>query len=1077
MCKRKKRTKNIFVSMLIAFLVVGVFVTPLSTLLVHSQEDEKVVRVGYYLHNNFQEGGPDEVKSGYGYEYLQMLRNYTGWEYEYVYASSWDEQVAMLERGEVDLILHAFKTAERMETMLFSVEPMGREVNYLYTRGDHPELVAGDIESINGKKIGCMAGDFRYSIFSEWCVENGIECTILEFEDLTVMHEELLKGSIDAIIGSDFTSSSYTGDWVTIQRLGDEPIYIAVAQDREDLLDEVNYAQKEILAINPYYPDEVRKKYQSVTSTYLIELTEAQKEELKRRKTLTMGYCEDIRPISYTDSETGELQGVLKDYLEAMKEHYDIDFKTVAYKNDEALLEALQNGDVDIISPVGYSYGAADKLGISITNRITEEAMIALYKGTKGTEKKDILDNVGVLETSLIVEGYMKYYYPDSKIVYAKTVEEAIDLINSGKVDCFVARASVWTRYARKYSDVNTLQIFNFPNTNEISMAVNSKDVELIPILNKGINLLTEADINYAITAYTDSSEEITWWTLIKENRLTVSVILFAFCLFVALLFVIYRLRTEYHYAGKLKLAKEDAEHANMAKSTFLTSMSHDIRTPMNAIVGMTTLAVKHIDDKDYVHNCLSKVTMASNHLLTLINDVLDINKIESGNLSLNIKVFSLADSIMNLVNISRAQINEKNHQFEIRVHGIGNEHVFSDELRISQIFINLLSNAIKYTPAGGTITLDIKAEKIEGMSDRMKLYYIVEDNGVGMSEEFQEKMYEVFTMEGDRARQYGGSGVGLAICKNLIDLMKGTIECESEVGKGTKFTVTLELPIADKLADHRMLPSMRMLLVDDDEIFLDTASETLRDVGMSPDCVASGAEAVQKVIEMHECNMDYPIIIIDWKMPEMDGLETTKMIRKIVGDDVSIIVISSCDLADIKEEALAAGANGFISKPFFRSSVYDSLNEILGFESVEIDKDDDTSDLKGLKLLVAEDNDFNWEIAKEFLAMNNVEATRAENGKLCLEILENSKEEEYDIVLMDIQMPEMNGYEAATAIRASKRNDIRNIPIIAMTADAFSEDVSRCIEVGMNAHMAKPLNLEKFVEVIRSIYNGSDMS
>ncbi len=1070
-----------YYSVIVFSLTICIFFSPLLKGMVQAEET-KVVRVGYYLHNTFQEGDYGEVKRGYGYEYLQMLRNYTGWEYEYVYASSWDEQVKMLENGQVDLILHAFKTETRMETMLFSVEPMGREMNYLYTRVGHPDLSYGDIEAINGKVIGCMAGDFRYDIFSQWCKENEIKCTIRNYEDLIDMHEDLAKGMLDAIIGSDFTASSYEGDWLTIQRLGDEPIYIAVAQGREDLLEEVNEAQNEILSMNPYYPDEVRQKYQEVSYTHFWELTEKQKAALEKRKQLKLGYCDERRPIAYMDKKTGQLQGLLKKYLEAMTTTYGIRFQISVYEDDVALLEALQTGEVDIIAPVGYEYGLAEQRNISLSNPMTEEVMIALYKGTKETETKDLLSRVAVLKSSLTGEGYVEYFYPDTEIIYADSVEEAVKLVESGSVDSFVTRSNRWSEYTKEYAGISGLEMMNLMNTNTINMAVRAEDVNLIPILNKGIVLLSDADINHAMIAYTEGGEETTLWTLMQDNPVTTVAVIFSILLLLVLIFVMYRLVTEHHHATKLKEAKDEAEeakkeaeYANLAKSAFLTSMSHDIRTPMNAIVGMTTLATKHMDDREYVQNCLSKVTMASNHLLTLINDVLDINKIESGNLSLNIKVFSLADSIMNLVNICRPQINEKNHNFEIRIHGVSVEHVFSDELRISQIFINILSNAIKYTPAGGHITLDIKAEKMKGISDRILLHYIVEDDGVGMTEEFQEKMYDIFAMEKDAARQFGGTGVGLAICKNLVDLMGGTIECESQVGKGTKFTVTLELPIAEKLVDHRVLPPMRLLLVDDDKVFLATATDTLKELGISPDCVDNGVEAVALVDKMHRKGDDYPVIIIDWQMPDMDGVETTKAIRKIVGPDVSIIIISSYDLTDLKEAALEAGANGFISKPFFRSAVYDSLSDILGFERQVAVSEMNKIDLKGLNILVAEDNDFNWEIANEFLAMSEITSTRAENGRICLDILNQSKDGEYDVVLMDIQMPEMNGYETTKVIRTHTREYIRNIPIIAMTADAFSEDVVHCIEVGMNAHMAKPLNLEKFIDVIDKIYNQKD--
>ncbi len=1069
MSKREKHGKRIcagwgVVAFIICMLLSTLFAVPARA------EAKKVVRVGYYLHNNFQEGGPGEVKSGYGYEYLQMLRNYTGWEYEYVYADSWEEQVSMLQKGEVDLILHAFKTTERMETMSFSVEPMGREMNYLYTRGNHPSLVAGDIDSINGKIIGCMAGDFRYSIFTEWCAENGIECTVLSYEDLTKMHEELLSGTIDAIIGSDFTSSSYKGDWVTLQRLGDEPIYIAVALGRKDLLEEVNTAQSKILAINPYYPEEVRQKYQDVVSTHVLDLTDEQKEELKRRGTLSIGYCDGYRPIAYTDSETGELQGMLKDYLEAMTNTYGINFKVVAYEEDTVLLDALQKGEVDIVAPVGYGYGVAEQYGISITNPMTEAAMIALYKGTKGTETKEIFDRITVLKTSLTGEGYIDHYYPNAEIIYVDTVQEAIDLVTSGTAESFVIRSSSWSRYARKYSDISTLQILNLPNTNEINMAVRTEDVTLIPILNKGIKLLTDADIRYATIAYSEAGEEVTLWQLIQKNSLTVHLTVFAVVLLIVLLFVVYRLKTEHRYAGKLKDAKEEAERANLAKSTFLTSMSHDIRTPMNAIVGMTMLASKRINDPEYVRGCLSKVNLASEHLLTLINDVLDINKIESGKLSLTPTVFSLADTMMNLANIGRSQIRDKEHYFEIRIHNIKHEHLFADELRLNQIFINLLSNAVKYTPVGGKITIDLKQESIPGDREKVRVIFEIADTGIGMSEEFQTHMYEVFAMANRNSRTVTGSGVGLAICKQLVELMEGSICCESEVGKGTKFTIALELPVADKVVDHLMLPPMKMLLVDDDEVFRATASATLRDIGLYPDCVESGEEAVEVVAKKHEENQDYPLVIIDWKMSGMDGYETTKAIRSIVGEDVTVIVISAYAVEEIRDAALAAGANGFISKPFFRSYAYQSISEILGLQKEGDHQEDKHKKLHGMNVLVAEDNDFNWEVAREVLNLYEITSTRAENGLQCLKILEESAPNAFDVVLMDIQMPELDGYGTTERIRSHDRGDIRRIPVVAMTADAFSEDVVHCAEVGMDAHIPKPIDTEKLFAILEEI-------
>ncbi len=515
------------------------------------------------------------------------------------------------------------------------------------------------------------------------------------------------------------------------------------------------------------------------------------------------------------------------------------------------------------------------------------------------------------------------------------------------------------------------------------------------------------------------------------------------------------------------------AEKANEAKSDFLSSMSHDIRTPMNAIIGMTTLASKHLNDQEYMKNCLNKMALASNHLLTLINDVLDISKVESGKMTLNPIVFSLADTVTNLTNIVRQQISGKCQKFDVRVHDIKKEYLFADELRLNQIFINILSNAVKYTPEGGHVSMDLKEEFIAGVSDKVRLVYVVEDTGIGMSEEFQKNMFNSF--ERANPEKYGevqGSGLGLTISKNMIDLMGGTIECESEVGKGTKFTVTLELPIAEKIMDDLILPAMEVLLVDDDEIFLESASNTLLQMGISPECVTNGPDAIEKSVARHKQGNDYPVIIVDWQMPGMNGIETIRHIRAEVGPEVSIIVISAYEWQEIEMLAKEAGADGFISKPFFPSNVYENMTRILGIHTdVKTDEELDTwrPNIAGMNVLVAEDNDLNWEIAEEILKLYSVKSVRAENGKICIEMLRASEDGEFDVVLMDIKMPIMDGYETTIQIRSDRREYIRNIPVIAMTADAFSEDIQKCKDVGMNGHIAKPLNISNLVSVLEA--------
>ncbi len=533
------------------------------------------------------------------------------------------------------------------------------------------------------------------------------------------------------------------------------------------------------------------------------------------------------------------------------------------------------------------------------------------------------------------------------------------------------------------------------------------------------------------------------------------------------------RIRKETENQLLLQDALLVAERANEAKSDFLSSMSHDIRTPMNAIIGMTTLASKHLNDQEYMKSCLNKMALASNHLLTLINDVLDISKVESGKMTLNPIIFSLAETVTNLTNIVKQQISGKCQKFDVRVHDIKKEYLFADELRLNQIFINILSNAVKYTPEGGHISMDLKEEFIPGVSDKVRLVYVVKDTGIGMSKEFQENMFDSFSRA--NPEKYGdvqGSGLGLTISKKMIDLMEGTIECESEVGKGTKFTVTLELPIAERIMDDLILPPMEVLIVDDDEIFLESAANTLRQMGMSPECVTNGMDAIEKSVIRHNAGKDYPVIIVDWQMPEMNGIETIRHIRAKVGPEVSIIVISAYEWQEIELLAKEAGADGFISKPFFPSNVFENMTRILGLRTdAKTDEELDTwrPNIAGMNILVAEDNDLNWEIADEILKLYRVNTNRAENGKRCLDMLRASRDGDYDLVLMDIKMPILDGYETTLQIRKEEREYIRTIPVVAMTADAFSEDVQRCKDVGMNGHIAKPLNISTLVSVLEA--------
>ena len=534
------------------------------------------------------------------------------------------------------------------------------------------------------------------------------------------------------------------------------------------------------------------------------------------------------------------------------------------------------------------------------------------------------------------------------------------------------------------------------------------------------------------------------------------------------LILFVFDLTVMLYFNQKLHAAAREAAFANQAKTDFLSTMSHDIRTPMSAIIGLTTIAKKNLDDTESVRENLQKITLASNHLLTLINDILDISKVESGKLILSPQTFSIVETVENLVNISQPMIKEKNIEFHFRISRMEKEYLYADQLRLNQIYINILSNAIKYTEPGGHVSVDMREDESK-KPGCVQLTYIVSDSGIGMSPEYMANMYQPFSRQTDsRVNSIQGTGLGLAITKQMVDLMNGTINCQSEPGKGTTFTVILDIPIAERQREDMVLEPMNVLIVDDDPILLETAADTLKSLGVTADCAESASKALEMITHRHETEQDYRIVILDWKMPDIDGIEMTRRIRSTVSPDIPILLISAYDRTDIEGAAKKAGANAFISKPLFRSTLYDTINDVLGTGAKSAEPENDYSDLHGMNILIAEDFDVNWEVISALLEMYGINTERAENGRICVEKIKSAAEGSYDLIFMDIQMPEMNGLDATKNIRALDDPWASSIPIIAMTADAFSENVTECLNAGMNGHISKPVDIKL---VIKEIY------
>ena len=547
--------------------------------------------------------------------------------------------------------------------------------------------------------------------------------------------------------------------------------------------------------------------------------------------------------------------------------------------------------------------------------------------------------------------------------------------------------------------------------------------------------------------------------------------------LMIVIVIYAYKLRNEYLINDELKRQQKIlqdallvAQKANDAKRDFLSRMSHEIRTPMNAIIGMSAVAFNYLDDKKRTADCLSKITFSSKHLLMLLNDVLDMSKIENGKLNIRQELFDLKNLVTSLADINYGLATAKGLAFEIVISGFKDELLLGDSMRVNQILLNLLSNAIKFTPKGGSVKLEIRM--LRSASDKIWLRFIVKDSGIGMKKEFLEHLYEPFEQaDNGIARKYGGTGLGMAITKNLVAIMDGTIEVESQEGAGTTFMVDLPFGVSkvDKKTAAEM-EEMRVLVVDDDNDTCEHAAVLLKGMGVNVDWALNGFEAIEKV--RSACEDDgrcYDVCFIDWCMPELDGIETARRMRRYVGPDVLIIIISAYDWSGIEEQAKAAGVNAFIAKPFFASNLYNTLLTVsrkpeLGFSAVG---NKETYDFGGKKVLLVEDNELNMEIASELLKFVNLQVEHAENGKVAVDIFRNSKEKEYALIFMDIQMPLMNGYDAARCIRSSEHPAAGTIPIIAMTANAFNDDVQAAFDAGMNGHLAKPIDVEVLYKTI----------
>ena len=1040
----------------------------------------KVVRVGSF-EDTFNYVNEKGARKGYGYELLETLSGYTGWQFEYV-TCDWSDCFEKLKNGEIDIIGGISYTEDRTQEMLFSDEPMGVEKYYLYADLSRADISASDFKTLNGKKIGVLMGTEPEVMLAEWEEKYGLKTEHVNISNNEDVKQKLANHEIDCFVSLEESFWAERGI-STITRVGESGIYYAINKNRPDIKEELDDAMRALDEAVPFYTADLYKRYFSIDYTPI--LTGEEKAWLRKHGAIRMGFLASDSGVSTFDPATGEFTGVITDYIQFAADclgNQELEFQLVGYDSKEAELDALKSGEIDMIFHFDQNPNLAEEYHFACTNTTWTSNLMAVTNKQHFNENN--VNRIAVPQNKLSLKKYLAFYYPQWEIVDCDTQEDAARLVKDGQADCFVTGISSENKYSKKYS------FYSVPLVNPVRscFAVNSGNRSLLSILNKTIKAMPVNMLAGALAMYKSSARKVTLSDFIKDNFFKVMLIssIAVAVVLLTILMLLQKARKAEAAArkaasdtqelnAKLQVAVEKAESANRAKSTFLSNMSHDIRTPMNAIIGFTTLALSNIDDTDRVKDYLAKTLASSNHLLSLINDVLDMSRIESGKIHLEEVEVNLSDVLHDLKTIVSGQIYAKQLELYMDAMDVTDEDVYCDKTRLNQILLNLLSNAIKFTPAGGTVSVRVRqlAGKVRGCG---QYEFRIKDNGIGMSQEFAQKIFEPFERERtSTVSRIQGTGLGMAITKNIVDMMGGTIEVQTAQGKGSEFIIRVPLRVQ---TEHRPvekiteLEGLKALVVDDDFNTCDSVTKMLVKVGMRAEWTLSGKEAVLRARQSIEMSDVYHAYIIDWRLPDMNGIEVTRQIRSL-HDDTPIIILTAYDWSDIEVEAKAAGVTAFCSKPMFMSDLRETLMSALGqkpADAVQGLLPEKNADFKGKHILLVEDNELNREIAQEILREYGFLVDSAENGAVAVEKVSTAAPGSYDLVLMDVQMPIMDGYTATRKIRALDDPARAKLPILAMTANAFDEDRRNALESGMNGFLSKPIVIDDLVQELRKI-------
>ena len=1057
-----------------------------------ADDGAKTVRVGYYENEVFQEGAREgAVKTGYAYEYYRKLSEYTGWKYEYVYGD-FSDLYQMLLDGEIDLLAGLAWREDRAELIGYPNAMMGNESYYL-VKHEEDETISADPATLSGRTIGVL-DSVMVSVLNQYLDDNHVSARVTVFSDYTQLFQAFDSLEVDVLAAeSDGAHGREHAEVLTV--FGASDYYLCVSKKRDDLLTELNSAQVLLAAEEPNYLNSLRARYYSV-SVNAKAFSQMEREWMNTHTALCVGYLDHYLPYSDTDTE-GNVTGIVKDIIPAVLKALGLERITVTYKgytSYDDMIAGIAAEEIDVAFPVGGGLYYSEESGIYLSNPVSSSPAELVYKG-EFNEKTT--DHFAVNENNRMQDYFVRTNYPDAKISFYPSSEDCLQAVLNGEASCVTLnglRANDILRN-RKYND---LSLYQTTYNDARCFGVEIGNEGLLKLLNRGVNVLGSDYAQNISYRYTGGLYSYGFLDVLRDHMaLFVSLI----CIIAA--GVVFLLIRDVRRTKKEVIEKENArleleqknrelaqsqralsdaliaaEHANHAKTAFLNNMSHDIRTPMNAIVGFTALAASHIDNKEQVQDYLEKISVSSQHLLSLINDVLDMSRIESGKVTIEEAEVHLPDVIHDLRTIIQPNINSKQMELFIDTQDVKHEDIVTDKLRLNQVLLNILSNAIKFTPAGGTISFRV-IEKPSPVDRLAAFEFRIKDNGIGMSEEFQKTIFEAFTRENtSTVSGIQGTGLGMAITKNIVDMMGGTITVHSTEGSGSEFVVELPCRISGAAVKYEPLPELsglRALVADDDTNTCLSVCSMLREIGMRPDWTNYGKEAVIRAREALDQADEFKVYIIDWLMPDLNGIETVRRIRKEIGSSAPIIILTAYDWADIKEEAAQAGVTAFCSKPLFMSELRDVLTQpFLSSKDEQAEKkkseQEELPDFTGKRVLLAEDNSMNQMIAEAILTNVGLEVEFAGDGTEAVEKMESVPAGYYDMILMDIQMPKMNGYEATKQIRAMEDKAKAEIPIVAVTANVFDEDRKIAMEAGMNGHLAKPYDISAIMETLKRI-------